>query len=55
MKDTLRLLSFHLRMLPCAVTIAYPFGSSRGLRTCIQHCKQEWAELPADLIIHSDA
>jgi hypothetical protein len=24
-----------------AVTIAYPFGSSRGLRTCIQPCKQE--------------
>jgi hypothetical protein len=31
MKDTLRLLSFHLRMLPYAVTFAYPFGSSRGL------------------------
>jgi hypothetical protein len=27
-------------MFPCAVTIAYPFGSSRGLRTCIQACKQ---------------
>jgi hypothetical protein len=39
MKDTLRLLSFHLRMLPCAVTIAYPFGGSRGLRACIQPCK----------------
>jgi hypothetical protein len=45
MKDTLRLLSFHLHMLPYAVTIAYPFGSSRGLRRCIQPCKQErvWA------------
>jgi hypothetical protein len=31
MKDTLRLLLFHLRMLPYAVTIAYPFGNSRGL------------------------
>jgi hypothetical protein len=40
MKDTLRLLSFHLCMLPYAVTIAYPFGSSRGLRTCIQPCKK---------------
>jgi hypothetical protein len=31
------------RMLPCAVTITYPFGSSGGLRTrtCIQPCKQE--------------
>jgi hypothetical protein len=28
-KDTLRL-PFHLHMLPCAVTIAYPFGGSRG-------------------------
>jgi hypothetical protein len=28
MKDTLKLLSFHLRMLPCAVTIAYQFRSS---------------------------
>jgi hypothetical protein len=35
MKGTLGLLPFHLRMLP------YPFGSSRGLRTCIQPCKQE--------------
>jgi hypothetical protein len=43
MKDILRLLSFHLRMLPCAVTIAYPFGGSRGLRTCIKPCKQERA------------
>jgi hypothetical protein len=41
MKDTLRLLPFHLRMLPCAVTIAYPFGRSTGLRTCIRPCKQE--------------
>jgi hypothetical protein len=39
MKDTLKLLLFHLRMLLYAVTIAYPFGSSRGLRTCIQPCK----------------
>jgi hypothetical protein len=31
MKNTLRLLPFHLRMLPHAVTIAYPFRSSRGL------------------------
>jgi hypothetical protein len=51
MKDTLRLLLFHLRMLPYAVTIAYPFGSSRGLRTCIQPCIKEglsrnWNALP---------
>jgi hypothetical protein len=31
MKDTLRLLSFHLRMLPCAATIACTFGNNRGL------------------------
>jgi hypothetical protein len=31
MNDTVRLLSFHLRMLPCAVTIAYPFGSTGTL------------------------
>jgi hypothetical protein len=31
MKDTLRLLSFHLCMFLCAVTTAYSFGSSRGL------------------------
>jgi hypothetical protein len=36
MKDTLRLLLLHLRMLPHAVTIAYLFGGSRGLLTCIQ-------------------
>jgi hypothetical protein len=48
MKDTLRLLLFHLRRLPHAVTIAYPFGSSRGLRTCIKPRKQEpRLELPA--------
>jgi hypothetical protein len=28
--------------------IAYPFGSSRGLRTCIQSCKQERDALPTD-------
>jgi hypothetical protein len=38
-KDYERLLSFHLRMLPYAVTIVYLFGRSRGLRTCIQRCK----------------
>jgi hypothetical protein len=32
MKDPLKLLQSHLRMLPYAVTFAYPFGSNRGLR-----------------------
>jgi hypothetical protein len=40
-KDTVRLLPFHLRMLPCAVTIAHPFGSSTGTYTFIQPFKQE--------------
>jgi hypothetical protein len=43
-KDTLRLLPFHLRMLPCAVTIVYSFGSSRGLCTCINLVNKSWTE-----------
>jgi hypothetical protein len=30
MKDTLRLLLFHMRMLPCAVTIASNLGAVEG-------------------------
>jgi hypothetical protein len=42
MKDTLRLLSFHLRMLPYAVTIAYPFGRNVGkYADSIGMCEEE--------------
>jgi hypothetical protein len=53
MKDTLRLLPFHLRMLPCVVTIPYQFGSSRGLPTCTQPCKQG-LQLECTLLLTKD-